>query len=317
MLEELRRYNNVGNLMGIQFFTDQIFHNDNSTIDGVISICSLNSEIQVNSRTALLIFEYLKIISIKNEKFYLTKKGKLIQNKTNQEEVFELIALIIIRDIIENEIITLDNFKVNYESEKLKFEIKYFPLQAAIFRNLLITINKLNYEDGVYSIIIENGIEKILSREAAKTKRKISEAQLFNSLEAKKIQGELAENWVLEYEKKRLRLTKHFEKVKIISKIDVGAGFDILSFDCEKSIFYDRFIEVKSFKGVHQFYWTKNESEVALIKGNNYFIYLVDIDMISNEKYEPIIIQNPHIKLYESNDWLIESETVKVIRLPK
>ena len=316
MLEELRRNNNIGNLLGIQFFTDQIFYNDNSTIDGIINICSLNSEILINSKTALLLFEYLNIISIENEKFYLTKKGKLIQKKTDIAEIFELIALIIIRVIIANEIIPIENFKVNHKYEELKFEIKYFPLHAAIFRNLLLTIGKLNYEDGVYSIIIENGIEKILLREVTNSKRKISEAELLKTLEAKKIQGELAEKWAFEYEKKRLQLTKHFEKVKIISKIDVGAGFDILSFECENSRVYDRFIEVKSFKGVPHFYWTKNESEVGSIKGNNYFIYLIDIDKIINEKYEPIIIQNPYNELYKSNEWLIESETIKVIRIP-
>ena len=316
MLEELRRYNNVGTLMGIQFFTDQIFHNDNSTIDGIISICSLNSEIQVNSKAALLLFEYLNIISIKSEKFYLTKKGKLIQKKTNPEGVFELVALITIRAMIANEIIAIENFKINHASEKLKFEIKYFPLHAAIFRNFLLTIGKLNYESGIYSIIIENSIEKILSREVNKSKRKISELELFKSLEANRIQGEIAEKWALEYERKRLRLTKHFDKIKIISKIDVGAGFDILSYECENSSIYDRFIEVKSFKGIPQFYWTKNESEVASIKGKNYYIYLVDIDMILNEKYNPIILQNPHVILYEDNDWLMVSETIKVIKMP-
>lgn len=317
MLEELRRYNNVGNLMGIQYFTDQIFHYDNSTIDGIISICALNSEIQVNSKAALLLFEYLNIISIKSEKFFLTKKGKLIQKKTNLDDTFELIALIIIRDMIASEIITIDNFKVNHASEKLKFEIKYFPLHAAIFRNFLLTIGKLKYEGGIYSLLIDNNIEKIISRLVTKSNRKISELELFKSLEAKRIQGELAEKWALEYERKRLRLTKHFDKVKLISKIDVGAGFDILSYECENSIIYDRFIEVKSFKAIPQFYWTKNESEVASIKGKNYFIYLVDVDMTLNETYEPIILQNPNVILYEGNDWLIESETVKVIRLPK
>ena len=317
MLEELRRYNNVGNLMGIQFFTDQIFHNDNSTIDGIISLCSLNSEIQVNPKAALVLFEYLNIVSIKSDRFNLTKKGKFIQRKTIPGGAYELVALITIRAMIANEIIAIENFKVNHASEKLKFEIKYFPLHAAIFRNFLLTIGKLNCEGGIYSIIIENSIEKILSREVTKAKRKISELELLKSLEAKRIQGELAEKWALEYERKRFRFTKHFDKIKIISKIDVSAGFDILSYESENSSNYDRFIEVKSFKGVPQFYWTKNESEIALIKGNNYYIYLVDIDMILNEKYEPIILQNPHVILYVGNDWLIESETVKVIRIPK
>jgi hypothetical protein len=316
MLEDLRRFNSVGNLEGIQFFTDLVFHYDNSTIDGVINICSLKSDIQVHSKTALLLFEYLNIISIKNERFYLTKKGKLIQKKTNPEDIFDLIALITIRVIIANGILKIENFKLNHGSEKLKFEIKCFPLHAAIFRNLLLTIGKLNFDAGIYSIIIEDGIEKILAREVTNSKRKINEAELLKSLEAKKIQGELAEKWALEYEVKRLRFTKHFGKVKIISKIDVGAGFDIISFESETSGIYDRFIEVKSFKGIPQFYWTKNECEVASIKGDKYFIYLIDIDMLLNEKYEPLIIKNPHIELKKSNNWLIENETIKVIRLP-
>lgn len=316
MLEELRRYNNIGNIGGIQFFTDQIFYNENSTIDGVVNICSLNSEIQINSKTALILFEYLNLISIKNGQFYLTKKGKFFQKKTNTVNIFELIALITIRVMIKNEILSIENFRVNYEKNNLKFEIKYFPLHAAIFRNLLLTIGKLIYDGGIYTLFIKNDIEKILSREVEKSKRKINELELIKSLEAKKIQGELAEKWVFNYERKRLGLTINFESVKIISKIDVGAGFDILSFNSEKSLVYDRFIEVKSYKGVPQFYWTKNESEVATIKANKYFIYLVDINMITNNKYEPIIIQNPQIELNESNNWLIENETVKVIRLP-
>lgn len=316
MLEELRRYNNIGNIFGIQFFTDQIFYNENSTIDGVINICSLNSEIQVNSKSALKLFEYLDLISINNKQFHLTKKGKFVKKKSSSVDIFELIAFIIIRVMIKNEILSIENFRVNHENENLKFEIKYFPLHAAIFRNLLLTIGKLIYYDGVYTIFIKNGIERVLSREVIKSKKKISEEQLLKNLEAKRIQGELAEKWVLNYERKRLRFTTHYESIKIISKIDVGAGFDILSFNSNKSLVYDRFIEVKSYKGAPHFYWTKNECEVASIKGKNYYIYLIDIDMIINHEYEPIIIQNPLIELNESNDWLIENDTVKVVKLP-
>jgi hypothetical protein len=315
MLEELRRFNTIGNFFGIQFFTDQIFHNENSTIDGVAHLCSLNFEIQINPKNALLLFEYLELITIKNDQFYLTKKGRYIQKKIDSRDVFEFIALITVRVMISNKIISIDNFKVNYGNENINFEIKYFPLHAAIFRNFLTTIGKLNFESGVYTILIEKGIEKTLLREGSRTRRKINEAELMKNLEAKKIQGELAEFWAFEYEKKRLEKTKHCEKVKLISKIDVGAGFDILSFDCENSYVYDRFIEVKSFKGNPQFYLTKNESEIALIKGNNYFIYLIDIDMIMNEKYKPIMIRNPQFELYNGNDWLIENETIKVIKI--
>src|SRR6266568_1698343 len=44
---------------------------------------------------------------------------------------------------------------------------------------------------------------------------------------------------------------------------DVAAGFDIVSFETEFSLMYDRFVEVKSYKGQVCFYWSRNEFETA------------------------------------------------------
>jgi len=46
----------------------------------------------------------------------------------------------------------------------------------------------------------------------------------------------------------------------------VNAGYDIQSFNDNKSIIIDKFIEVKSYEGTPYFYWSKNEVEVAKLK---------------------------------------------------
>ena len=48
-------------------------------------------------------------------------------------------------------------------------------------------------------------------------------------LEQQERQGELAELFVLEYEKKRITNSTVNEKIKRISIIDVAAGYDIVS----------------------------------------------------------------------------------------
>jgi len=64
--------------------------------------------------------------------------------------------------------------------------------------------------------------------------------------------------------------------IQQISKEDVFAGFDIMSFNGKNSsLEYDRFIEVKGTSGIEPiFYWSKNEIEKAKELGKRYWIYL-------------------------------------------
>ena len=98
------------------------------------------------------------------------------------------------------------------------------------------------------------------------------------------------------------------EKVRRISEIDVAAGYDIVSFDSSQSQELDRFIEVKavSNKG---FYWSRNEYEMSKLKGDAYYLYLVELGRINQQNYEPQIIQNPAKNVMESQEWFVESQT--------
>ena len=85
----------------------------------------------------------------------------------------------------------------------------------------------------------------------------------------------------------------------------MAAGYDIVSYDSDEAVEYDRFIEVKSYVGSPHFYWSNNEIETAKLYGNKYYIYLVDASKMIDEKYVPDIICNPAEEIIESAKWIV------------
>lgn len=93
---------------------------------------------------------------------------------------------------------------------------------------------------------------------------KIGSAEFEKIQEARKKTGTLGERFILRYEKHRLRkegLHNLVDKIEQISKTDIGAGYDILSFNSDGS---RRYIEVKTRVGRGlTFEWSTNEMNVA------------------------------------------------------
>ena len=133
--------------------------------------------------------------------------------------------------------------------------------------------------------------------------KKFSIDELLKSLEQKRVYGEEAEKFVVEFEKRRLERHKSIQKIQKISDYDVSAGYDVVSFNTELSKDIDRFIEVKSFAGKDSFYWSRNEIEVAKIKRDAYFLYLVDRSKVNIENYTPVIIQDPYKNVLKDETW--------------
>lgn len=98
------------------------------------------------------------------------------------------------------------------------------------------------------------------------------------------------------------------EKVRRISEIDVEAGYDIVSFESLQSQEPDRLIEVKAISDTG-FYWSKNEYEIARLKGDKYYLYLVELTRISQKDYSPLIIQNPAVNVMEADSWFVEAQS--------
>ena len=102
--------------------------------------------------------------------------------------------------------------------------------------------------------------------------------------------------------------------VRIISEVDVTAGYDIVSFNSPQSQEPDRFIEVKAVSN-SGFHWSKNEYEIAKLHGEKYFLYLIDLSKTADAEYNPVIITNPALTVMDSPDWLIEPESYYIRKI--
>ena len=131
-----------------------------------------------------------------------------------------------------------------------------------------------------------------------------TEEKFFQNMKEKKELGDLAEDIVFEWEVERLKKLRHKVEahcVKKIGKLDVGAGFDIKSFNGKSDgMKFDRFIEVKGSKGPGlRFIWSNNEMKVAEELGEKYWIYYQGGGSVEAKTaiYEPILYQNPLLSL--------------------
>ncbi|MYJ74150.1 MAG: DUF3883 domain-containing protein [Gammaproteobacteria bacterium] len=106
--------------------------------------------------------------------------------------------------------------------------------------------------------------------------------------------GLKAEEWVVAFERSRLKDHPLRRQIRRISDRHADAGFDVLSFRDRPSIVHNCFIEVKSFVGTPRFYWTVNEIECARREGERYALYLVDRSQMQRQDYEPRVIRGPY-----------------------
>jgi hypothetical protein len=145
--------------------------------------------------------------------------------------------------------------------------------------------------------------------------------ELAKELETDKKIGEAAELIALEFEKRRLsEIGCEFEArlVQRISELDVGAGFDIISFDKQSTnLVPDRFIEVKGSRGnTVRFYWTRNEIEKAKVLRQRYWIYFIGgIEEYDKSHYNaPILIQDPFLNTLTNGDYDTKCEVISVLK---
>ena len=113
----------------------------------------------------------------------------------------------------------------------------------------------------------------------------------------------------MKYEKQRL---ENKTGIDWVAEYSIAEGYDISSFQKIDSEINDCFIEVKSYAGNPYFFWSRNEIDISRIKGENYFLYLVDRNKIKN--YIPLIIQDPYNKvMLNDNEWDKQAEKYKVV----
>ena len=192
------------------------------------------------------------------------------------------------------------------------FKNELFPLSLSSLRNVLISQGFLipSRDIEITRFYISPTYETLIAKHCKSRRKQLSLEQLKRQLEENELAGEKAEVFVFEYERKRLGQPLS-EKVRRISEIDVTAGYDIVSFDSNQSSEPDRFIEVKAVSNAG-FYWSRNEYEIAKLKGATYYLYLVNLNRINEQDYSPQMIQNPAINIMDTDEWFVESQSYYV-----
>lgn len=310
MLNDLRKYENLGdpiyfyellsslnNDESVKWLTrdiEQLFYNRNinsrNVFDGCLDLALRISLLTIDDSNQITLSEKIKGFLF-SEKQMRDKFVELLFQALNEDEVFY--------SIFSSEHISYDIIYHTPQISNSAFRFKF-----SNFKQLLIDFDVIQIHpikelrkyilNGRYKKVFE----KIVLPEIKK--RKIGIEELQKSIEQQRIHGEEAENFVLNFEKHRLRQKYGIDWV---SKYSIAEGYDIASFQEIESEMNDCFIEVKSYIGTPYFFWSRNEMDISRIKGDHYFLYLVDRNQMNNEGYVPIIIQNPFINVLEKNEW--------------
>lgn len=235
-------------------------------------------------------------------------EAPLVSEKYLSSKLLEMILISVQEDDVFYEIFCSENISYDVIYRLIQIESSAFQFRYSSFRKLLISFEFLysHPDTNIRKMIINSKYKKLFDSQLLPEikKRKIGIGELEKSLEQKQIYGAEAEVYALAYEQKRLVSHSNFDNIERISEYDIGAGYDIVSFNEVESIELDRFIEVKSFSGIPSFHWSRNEIDVARFKKDQYFIYLVDREKIGIESYVPTIIQNPYETVLENDtEW--------------
>lgn len=319
MLNDLRTYDNLGTP---QYFYELFssLKKDESTGWSIREAEQLFYNKSINGRTVfdgcIVLALKISLITIDDfDKISLNEKFKdcLFSEKQMCDKFIEFLFQSLNQD---------DNFHSIFSSEHISYDIIYhstqinnsaFGFKFSNFKQLLIDFDviQIHPTKELSKYILNARYKKIFDKIILPEikKRKFGIDELKKSMEQQQIHGEEAEIFVLNFEKLRLG---NKDGIDWVAEYSVAEGYDISSFQQKESESNDCFIEVKSYAGSPYFYWSRNEVDISRIKGDHYFLYLVDRDQMKNIDYKPIIIQNPFKVVLENEDWIKQVEKYRI-----
>jgi len=230
--------------------------------------------------------------------------GPLVNETYFSNKMLDMILTAAKADDMFYEIFCAEHISYDVIYHYIQVDLAAFPLRYSNFRQLLVSFDFLypHPDKNIRKFIIRPKHKRLFDTRLMPEirKRKIGLDELQQTLERKQQYGQQAEEFVWNIERTRLALHPRIGRVEIISGYDVGAGFDLVSFENLESIEHDRFIEVKSYSGKLAFHWSRNEIDVARIKGDKYLLCLVDRDRMYEKSYTPRFLRNPYALIIEN-----------------
>lgn len=314
MLEELKNLNYHGGKDGLLFFICDVIGNNGIKARDAEVICSHapgKRQLSVDDLASYC----LALGWIENEADVLTISPDLERflgdkDALNEELTKSTVEQLFLGGIVDQNMFSYDSIQRSYA-----FKNELLPLSLSCVRNVLISqgflIPQRDFQGTRF--YISPLYDTLIAKHCKKRRTQLSLERLKKLFEDNELAGEKAELFVVEYEKKRIG-PPLCESIKRISEIDVVAGYDIVSFDSSESLELDRFIEVKAVSS-SGFFWSKNEYEIAKLKGDEYYLYLVELSRIDEPGYSPEMIKNPATSVMESDEWFVEAQSYHIRRI--
>ncbi len=276
-----------------EFFFNRII-DDRNVFDGCIPLAKRIGLLKPHSNGSLFLDESFTEF-LASENFLRAKMLERVLLTLEEDEIF-------------HQIFCSQNISYDIVYGSIQISNSAFRFKYANFKQFLIDFSFLSPhpDRSITKLIINPKFRKMFDKNVLPTikRRKIGIEELEKLLEQKQLYGEEAEDFVLDYEKRRLAGHSKFDHIQKISEYDVAAGYDVVSYEDLTSQELDRFIEVKSFADAPNFYWSRNEMDVAKIKRDRYFLYLIDRSAMDKEGYIPLTIQNPYEAILKNeSEW--------------
>ena len=308
MLTELKRCNSIGNIDGLLFLLSVLEGKDKVSRTEINNRCSRENGIVVNCPGAIAFLAYLKLVDVMDNVIIPTEEMMQLSGK-NQEDIINIIIKLCLSNMVEDGIFSQESLGFDTDKGHLSIKRSAFPLEYAAIRNFLTVAGALEKEHNG-EICVTDSYENIFAKDLKSYRQKLTLEELLKQKEEQSQRGLEAEEFVLELERNRLPLKAY--KIKRISDFDVAAGYDIVSYDSNESMKYDRFIEVKCYLGKPHFYWSENECDTARQKGSKYILCLVDYTRIKEPGYTPQYIRNPYDDIFTNENWLVNAASYKI-----
>ncbi len=226
-----------------------------------------------SSNLSMKEINYLLEFSILNNIINISDDYYESKNILSIEKFFIELCSFYFNSVYSNEKIFLNIFqksKISLEDDFILINLNSVNIR---YTPILTTLSKLGFlkykgnDAYVRNLALAN---KLLERPLRKIKKSLKDFE--KEQYEKSERGKMAEIFVLNHEMEKLKNTIY--KPTRISVEDVGAGYDILSFEINGD---KKYIEVKSISQ-DRFFWSKNEVDNSKILKDNYFIYCVKFD---------------------------------------
>ncbi len=238
MLDVLKELNSPGSKEDILFFLQNIIGRNTLLYKDICVLCSYAPAGHKFHVDRML--EYCACFGWVNCEDPVLISETLAKSLDDAEKLNQHLVQSTLSVLFSNNVLTAEMFVYDAENERLMFRNELLPLQYAAIRNVLISQSFLcvDRNAGFPAFWVHPDYENLVAEYCKESFKKFSLEQLKARLEANALAGSKAEEYVLAFERRRITRQELRDRIRIISEIDVCAGYDIISYESDTSVHY-------------------------------------------------------------------------------